>query len=249
MVLMDEEEEENVDTTLRNKNLPGKKKKKGDKQFGTQSSENISDRIGIENIFPIDSLLGPPIEAIKERKTLVLDLDETLVHSSFKKGSAADIVVHIEIESFVNPVYVLKRPGVDEFLRTVGEMFEIVVFTASLSKYANPLLDQLDRDKVIHHRLFREHCTFVDGAYKKDLSKLGRDVSQVIIIDNSPICYDLHPQNAIPVSTWIDDRNDRELFALVPWLQRISQAKDVYGVLSDLQSARMKFAKTRVMSI
>lgn len=68
------------------------------------------------------------------RKCLVLDLDETLVHSSFKMIPNADFVVPVEIEDVVHNVYVIKRPGVDEFMRRMGELFEIVVFTASLSK-------------------------------------------------------------------------------------------------------------------
>jgi len=185
-------------------------------------------------------LLGPQPKDLRQKKTLVLDLDETLVHSSFKKVSSADIVVHVEIEDLVNPVYVLKRPGVDEFLRQVGELFEVVVFTASLSKYANPLLDQLDKEGVIHSRLFREHCTYVGGAYKKDLSRLGRDVSQVIIVDNSPICYDLQPQNAIPVTSWFEDRYDQELPSLLPWLHKLAGEKDVYTVLSEMQEWRKR---------
>lgn len=46
----------------------------------------------------------------------------------------ADFVVPVEIESQIHNVYVIKRPGVDHFLKKMGEIYEIVVFTASLSK-------------------------------------------------------------------------------------------------------------------
>ena len=78
------------------------------------------------------------------KKTLVLDLDETLVHSSFKPISDPDYIIPVEIEGKIVDVYVLKRPMMDEFLAAVGPNFEVVVFTASLSKYADPLLDLLD---------------------------------------------------------------------------------------------------------
>lgn len=68
------------------------------------------------------------------KKCLVLDLDETLVHSSFKPINNADFIIPVEIENVVHSVYVLKRPGVDEFLKRLGPQFEIVVFTASLAK-------------------------------------------------------------------------------------------------------------------
>ena len=68
--------------------------------------------------------------------TLVLDLDETLVHSSFRPIPNPDFVIPVEIEGKVVDVYVLKRPHMDHFMAEVGGRFEVVVFTASLSKYA-----------------------------------------------------------------------------------------------------------------
>ena len=68
----------------------------------------------------------------------------------------ADYIIPVEIENVVHRVYVLKRPGVDEFMRRMGELYEIVVYTASLSKYADPLLDKLDPHNTIRWRLFRE---------------------------------------------------------------------------------------------
>jgi len=106
------------------------------------------------------------------KKCLVLDLDETLVHSSFKQIPNADFVLPVEIDDQVHQVYVLKRPGVDHFLKTMAEYYEIVVFTASLSKYADPLLDLLDIHKVVNHRLFRDACSNHKGNYVNDLSRL-----------------------------------------------------------------------------
>ena len=83
------------------------------------------------------------------KKTLVLDLDETLVHSSFKPVPDPDHIIPVEIEGRIVDVYVLKRPLMDEFLEAIANRFEIVVFTASLAKYADPLLDLLDPKKVI----------------------------------------------------------------------------------------------------
>lgn len=85
------------------------------------------------------------------RKTLILDLDETLVHSSFKPIMDPDFIIPVEIEGRIVDVYVLKRPLMDEFLAAVGNIYEVVVFTASLSKYADPLLDLLDPQGVIRY--------------------------------------------------------------------------------------------------
>jgi RNA polymerase II subunit A small phosphatase-like protein len=116
------------------------------------------------------------------RNTLVLDLDETLVHSSFTKIKS-DLTIDIEIEGEFYKVYVLKRPGVDEFLSKCAELFEVVLFTASLAAYADPLLNALDPEGLLSFRLFRDSCTFSPSGYVKDLSRLGRDLKHVLIVD------------------------------------------------------------------
>ncbi|CUA66851.1 hypothetical protein RSOLAG22IIIB_00300 [Rhizoctonia solani] len=176
-------------------------------------------------------LLPPLAPAHAGRKCLVLDLDETLVHSSFKLIPQADYVVPVEIEWQWHNVYVIKRPGVDNFLKKMGELYEIVVFTASLSKYADPVLDKLDIHKVVSHRLFRESCYNHKGNYVKDLSQLGRPLTDTIILDNSPASYIFHPNNAVPVSSWFNDPHDTELTDLCPFLTDLRVVDDVRGVL------------------
>lgn len=169
------------------------------------------------------------------KKCVVIDLDETLVHSSFKPISNADFIVPVEIDGTVHQVYVLKRPHVDEFLQKMGELFECVLFTASLAKYADPVSDLLDLWGVFRVRLFRESCVFHRGNYVKDLSRLGRELRNVIIVDNSPASYIFHPENAVPVQSWFDDMNDTELLDLLPVFEGLSKEEEVYGVLQNLR--------------
>jgi len=176
-------------------------------------------------------LLPPIAPQHAGRKCLVLDLDETLVHSSFKSLQNADYVVPVEIEYHWHNVYVIKRPGVDNFLKKMGEIYEVVVFTASLSKYADPVLDKLDIHHVVTHRLFRESCYNHKGNYVKDLSQLGRPIADTIILDNSPASYIFHPNNAVPVSSWFNDPHDTELTDLCPFLADLGEVPDVRGVL------------------
>jgi len=117
----------------------------------------------------------------------------------------------VEIEDQTCYVYVLKRPGVDDFLEKLAECYELVIYTASLSKYANPLLDWLDPKRLCYYRLFRQHCTFFNGIFVKDLSRTNRELHNQIIIDNSPVSYLFHPQCAIPITSWYDDPADTEL--------------------------------------
>lgn len=141
--------------------------------------------------------LLPTRKPSDNRICLVIDLDETLVHSSFKPIENADFIVPVEIDGTLHKVYVLKRPHVDEFLKRMGQIYECVLFTASLAKYADPVADLLDKENIFKARLFRESCAFYRGNYVKDLSRLGRDLSRVIIIDNSPASYIFHPDNAV----------------------------------------------------
>ncbi|RPD57610.1 NIF-domain-containing protein [Lentinus tigrinus ALCF2SS1-7] len=177
-------------------------------------------------------LLPPIAPEYAGRKCLVLDLDETLVHSSLKAVPSPDYIVPVEIESYWHNFYVLKRPGVDEFLRRMGEIYEVVVFTASLSKYADPVLDRLDPYRSVAHRLFRESCYNHKGNYVKDLSQLGRPVNDTIILDNSPASYIFHPHNAVPVSSWFNDPHDTELTDLCPFLADLIHVDDVRGILN-----------------
>jgi len=74
---------------------------------------------------------------------LVIDLDETLVHSCFNPIDNPHLVVQVDLENITCNVYVMVRPGCLDFLKKMSEHFEIVIFTASLSKYANPVINKL----------------------------------------------------------------------------------------------------------
>eukprot|EP00906_Rhabdomonas_costata_P037916 RCo053506 len=177
-------------------------------------------------------LLPPKEENMRTRNTLVLDLDETLVHSSFKPLPLTDFMVKIVIEGEPHEVSVRKRPYVDSFLARMSELYEVVVLTASMELYADPVLDHLDLKRVlIHHRLFRDSCANLNGTYIKDLSFLGRPLHTVIIIDNSPTSYLFQPRNALPITSWFDDSSDTELRDLTPVLEQAAKAESIYATL------------------
>ncbi|XP_029631495.1 carboxy-terminal domain RNA polymerase II polypeptide A small phosphatase 2 [Salmo trutta] len=185
---------------------------------------------------PETSLLPEVTPEDEGKICVVIDLDETLVHSSFKPISNADFIVPVEIEGTTHQVFVLKRPHVDEFLQRMGELFECVLFTASLAKYADPVTDLLDQCGVFRTRLFRESCVFHQGCYVKDLSRLGRQLNKTLILDNSPASYIFHPENAVPVVSWFDDLEDTELLSLLPVFEELSEAEDVYAKLQQLRA-------------
>ena len=151
---------------------------------------------------------------VPPQKTLVLDLDETLIHSLAKGGRmTSGHMVEVKLSSpmitaltpgggppatLIGPqhpilYYVHKRPHCDDFLRKVCRWYKLVVFTASVQEYADPVIDWLEQErKFFQARYYRQHCTIRNGAYIKDLSSVEPDLSRVMILDNSPMSYIFH---------------------------------------------------------
>ena len=172
-------------------------------------------------------------EKNSNKKTLVLDLDETLVHSIGSVQSdpedipQSDFTIQVPQINSSHDVHVMVRPHVEEFLERMSKRYELVIFTASISKYANPLLNIVDKMGYVPFRLFREHCTLINTAFVKDLSLLGRDFKDIIILDNNPTAYSLNHYNGFPIKSWFDDKNDDELLKICPILEFLSYVPDV----------------------
>lgn len=172
---------------------------------------------------PIGPLLPPQmahqgdVGRREEAICLVLDLDETLVHSSFScpTNIIPDLVIPLTLpDKSVHDIYVCKRPGVDVFLERVLRDFEVVIFTASLPSYADPVINFLDAQGRIRHRLYRDACVQLQGLYIKDLSRLGRALDKTLLVDNSPASFLLHPEHAMAIKSWFSDAHDSELCRL-----------------------------------
>uniref|UniRef100_A0A2P2LZA7 FCP1 homology domain-containing protein n=1 Tax=Rhizophora mucronata TaxID=61149 RepID=A0A2P2LZA7_RHIMU len=165
--------------------------------------------------------------------TLVLDLDETLVHSTLEHCDDADFTFTVFSNMKEHIVYVKQRPYLYTFLERVAEMFEVVIFTASQSIYAEQLLDILDPERrLISRRVYRESCIFSDGTYTKDLTVLGVDLAKVAIIDNSPQVFRLQVNNGIPIRSWFSDPSDCALISLIPFLETLVEADDVRPIIA-----------------
>ncbi|ODV58124.1 Nem1-Spo7 phosphatase catalytic subunit NEM1, partial [Ascoidea rubescens DSM 1968] len=176
------------------------------------------------------------------KKTLILDLDETLIHSLSKSSrlsitsSAHMVEVKLNNNNIPTLYYVYKRPYCDEFLNIVSQWFNLIIFTASVKEYADPIINLLEKDKFyFQKRLYRDNCTLNKGingiGYIKDLKILNTHLSKVIMIDNSPISYSKNLENAIRIEGWINDPTDVELLELIPLLKALRYTNDVRTIL------------------
>lgn len=188
------------------------------------------------------------LSCTRKRKSLVLDLDETLVHSQFRLTEHCDLRLVVRVDQFPTVFYVSKRPYLDVFLRTVAQWYDIVIFTASLQKYGDPLITVLDTDNVVKRRIFRQDCIKRNGNFVKDLTIVNPNLADVLIVDNSPAAYSIQPSNAVPIETWYHDQNDEELLNLLPLLHAIAFLTDVRSLL-DLRLTGGNLAARRGRSL
>jgi len=170
------------------------------------------------------------------RKQLVLDLDETLISSSQKHANKHDFSVRVYFGGIPATFYVRKRPHVEQFLETVSQWFEVIVFTASLSPYANAVIDKIDPKRRISRRLYRQSCTNKSGSYVKNLQLIRPDLSKVAIVDNSPTAYSCNKENGIPIDDWYgNNAHDGALINLLPLLEELKNYDDVRECLAKNQ--------------
>ena len=156
-----------------------------------------------------------------KEKFLVIDLDETLIHTEINKNS--------------NKINI--RPFAKEFIISLSKFYNIFLFTASFKEYAIPIIKKIDTKNLIKKFFFREFCTKInEDVYIKDLSKLNVNLKDVVIIDNNINSFYFQKENGIPIKNFYDDQNDVELIKLIPIL------KNLAGFF-DLRTEIKKFVK------
>ena len=180
-----------------------------------QSEQNINNNTipEVPYLLPISS---------KYKYTLVLDLDETLVHYVSDNDSA----------------YIQIRPGAEEFIKDLSDYYEIIIFTAALQNYADLIISGLDPDNVISYKLYRQHTINIGGnSYIKDLDKLGRDITKIIIIDNISDNFEKQKENGLNICDFEGNEYDEELKYLKDDLIKLFKLKpnDVRYYLKDIQ--------------
>ena len=144
--------------------------------------------------------------------SLVLDLNETLVHLQIRKEKSVEYVLKI-------------RPGLSQFLEEVSQYYELIAFTGSTQENANIIIDAIEEGKIFFdQRLYRNHMIIIDNDFVKDLSRIGRPLDKIIIVDNRPQNFRLQKENGICIKSFFgEDKYDMNLINLKNILINIAQ--------------------------
>ena len=191
----------------------------------------------IEEIKKNLALTYPICPLEKNKKLLILDLDETLAHSDLDfslkdKIQKYDTILHFNSDEEKNiPIPLLIRPWTKEFLDYAVQEFDLVIFTASDKQYANEIIDFIEKDKkYFKMRLYRNHCLFIEpGLYIKDLRIFSdyKNIEDIIILDNSLFSFANQLNNGILITSFFSDLNDTFLENVKCYLEYIKIQKDI----------------------
>ena len=194
--------------------------KKNEENNLNNEKNNNNNRSSVKNDIRENPPYLPPISP-KYKFTLVLDVDETMIHFFF---------------TYVNGMFFV-RPYCFQFLNEMNKYYEIITFTAGTKEYADNILNLLDtNNNLIKYRFYRQHTTIMGCSVFKDLSKLGRDLNRIIIIDNLKDNFKLQPNNGLFIKTWTSDVNDNQFYDLGRILKDIVilNVKDVRPVIEKI---------------
>ncbi|KAK1422993.1 hypothetical protein QVD17_18286 [Tagetes erecta] len=172
---------------------------------------------------PLSEMLLPDLHPQEQHVfTLVLDLNETLLYSDWKRDRGWRT---------------FKRPGVDDFLEHLAQYYEIIVYSDQQAMYVDPIVDRLDGKHCIRYRLSRAATRYQDGKHYRDLSKLNRDPARVLYVSGNALESCLQPENCVPIKPWKCEADDTALLDLLPFLEYVARHRpaDIRPVLASYQ--------------
>lgn len=175
------------------------------------------------------------------KNTVILDLDETLIHTlqvetaekTYNKLEVINLKCFFPALQKDMPFQIIKRPSMDLFIEMLSLKFEIIVFTAGEKYYADAILDAIDPFRKINFRLYRENCIQRGIYFIKDLRILNRDLANCIIIDNSVVSFMGQLDNGIPITSFVGDKDDSHVYSVCNLLNELHNQDDVRPILRD----------------
>ena len=210
-----------------NKPCINKPKNNNKKKFSNIGYKNLINTLKVKEPY----LDFPPSKPY----TLILDLDETMISFQFISQERGIGEMHL-------------RPGLENFLDIIREYYEIIVFTSGTREYADMVLDVIEhkkQKKLFDGRLYREHTTCIGNKYIKDLSKIGRDLSRTLIVDNLPQSFKFQKENGILISSFYGEDNveDKALIELQKILIKI------YEENNDVRKSIIKYKEEIIRKV
>jgi len=184
--------------------------------------------VSLSSIMP-SWMLPPQAKEDRGKLTVVLDIDETLIHTTRSQAEPSKgldtFVIKVQDETFT----VLKRPSLDVFLERAAAKYELISFTAGVEEYSKAVLEAIDpHRKYFKHHLFRQHCSLVNPTtIVKDLRITNRCPTRVVLVDNTLSNFFLQPENGVPITTFLDDAADNALNVLLDFLTCLEPIHDV----------------------
>ena len=200
--------------------------------FFQQKIKNIEEsNIKYKNILNKFTPTNPDIKTpfinskLTKKFSLVLDLDETLISLDTDKNS--------------NKAVIKFRPGLVQFLIEMKKFYEIIVFTSATKDYGDQIEDAIEGDKkIFDFRLYREHTISYNNEYIKDISRIGRPLNKILIVDNMPQNFRLQRENGIWIKSFFGDDPDDDALDYLEWI-----LKKIVKEFDDVREGILKYKK------
>ena len=187
---------------------------------------------------PFENLIG---FGNGKKRLAIFDLDETLIHCELKDIDSAQKKIKIKMSASLEKTIGLNiRPNFEKSILKIKEKYHVIMFTASLQKYADAVMDEIDpTGSLFEYRLYRNNCTQikVDNQiyYIKDLRVLKNiSLDDIVIIDNSVLSFAFHLDNGIPILPYYRGDNEIEMKSLVKLLDNLADVPQIKTKLRSL---------------
>lgn len=165
--------------------------------------------------------------------TIAIDLDETLIYCTKKRIYSYQKEVDVLINGKYISLYVCKRPYVDQFFSSLHPLYEIIIFTTSIKSYADTMLNIIDIEHFIDKTFYREDCYELHQYYYiKNLVNIKKEISKIVLIDDSDATSYSYPGNFFPVTKWNGNLNDTELLDIIPFFLNLKKVNDIRSICS-----------------
>ena len=187
---------------------------------------------------PFENLIG---FGNGKKRLAIFDLDETLIHCELKDIDSAQKKIKIKMSASLEKTIGLNiRPNFEKSILKIKEKYHVIMFTASLQKYADAVMDEIDpTGSLFEYRLYRNNCTQikVDNQiyYIKDLRVLKNiSLDDIVIIDNSVLSFAFHLDNGIPILPYYRGDDEIEMKSLVKLLDNLADVPQIKTKLRSL---------------